>query len=74
MIGYNERVNDHLGFLIGSELIIYNDAIVVENYLEDSGEMYTYYDWSSLKIIYQEFNGVWYIVGMINNEWTVGAF
>jgi hypothetical protein len=28
-------------------------------------------DWESLRLVFQEEGGVWYLVGVIHDEWTI---
>ena len=48
---------------------IYPQAIVVEKHLKGS-EKYGGMDWNSLYLVYQQWNGQYYIVGIANDQWT----
>jgi hypothetical protein len=50
---------------------VYPSALVVEYYFEgfdpDLGGM----DWRSLRLVLEEHGGVWYLVGIVHDEWTI---
>ncbi|MFC5711603.1 LysM peptidoglycan-binding domain-containing protein [Thalassorhabdus alkalitolerans] len=49
---------------------VYPDATVVEYHFPSSGE-YQGMDWDSLRLAMVQENGEWYVVGIINDEWTI---
>lgn len=49
---------------------IYPDLPFTENYIEGS-EKYGGMDWNSLRLVFEEFNGRYYVVAVINDEWTI---
>ncbi len=49
---------------------IYPNADFTENYIKGSGadaEM----DWKCLRLVFEEFHGAYYLVGIINDQWTI---
>lgn len=49
---------------------IYPKLNFTENYIkgtEKNGEM----DWKTLRFVFEEFNGKYYLVGVINDQWTI---
>ena len=49
---------------------IYPNADFTENYIPGS-EKYSGMDWNSLRFVFEEFQGEYYLVAVINDEWTV---
>lgn len=49
---------------------IYPEAHFIEFYVSGSEE-YSHMDWGSLILAFEEHNGEWYIVGYIQDEWTI---
>ncbi len=48
---------------------IYPNLPFTENYVEGS-EKYGGMDWNSLRLVFEEFNGRYYLVAIVNDEWT----
>lgn len=68
-IGYNEVLS--FGNMIENQFEVYNDAIVVEYYFSGFDLQYEGIDWSSLRLVFEEYNGTWLLVGIIHNQWTI---
>lgn len=49
---------------------IYPTSFFTENYLSGSEE-YGGMDWKSLRFVFEELNGKYYLVAVINDEWTI---
>lgn len=49
---------------------IYPKSDFTENYIPGS-EQYSEMDWKSLRFVFEEFEGEFYLVAVINDEWTV---
>ncbi len=49
---------------------IYPGLNFTENYIEGS-EKYSGMDWNALRLVFEEFNGRYYLVAVINDEWTI---
>ncbi len=58
------------GNSINNLLKIYPNADFTENYIPGS-EKYSGMDWNSLRFVFEEFRGKYYLVAIINDEWTV---
>lgn len=67
-IGYNEIIGN--GNTINNSQEIYPDAIIVEYHYPGSEE-FSGMDWSSLSLVFEKENEQWYLVGLINNQWTI---
>lgn len=68
-IGYNEVLS--YGNMINNQFEVYSNPIVVEYYFSGFNKEFGGADWKSLKIVYEEYEGLWYVVGIIHNQWTV---
>ena len=49
---------------------IYPDAIFTENYIAGTEE-YGGMDWNSLRFVFEKFEGNYYLVAVVNDQWTV---
>ncbi|WP_052144599.1 hypothetical protein [Halalkalibacter okhensis] len=65
----NERLGD--GMMIDNSDEIYPDADVVDYYFSGFEEEYDGMDWRSLRIVLEEQDEKWYLVGIIHDEWTI---
>jgi len=57
------------GSLINNITTFYPNASIVE-YFVSGTEVYGGMDWGSLYLIYEDFSGFWYLVGIVHGEWT----
>lgn len=60
----------HSGNTINNIKEIYPNSTFTENYL-DGTEEYVGMDFNSLRLVYEEFEGKLFLVGIINNQWTI---
>ena len=49
---------------------IYPDAIFTENYIAGTEE-YGGLDWNSLRLVFEKFEGKYYLIAVVNDQWTV---
>lgn len=49
---------------------IYSNKDFTENYLAGTAE-YSNMDWDSLRFVFEEFEGSYYIIAVINDQWTI---
>ena len=68
-IGYNEVLSS--GNMLENQFEVYNNPIVVEYYFSGFNPEYGGLDWRSLRLVFEEYEGEWKLVGIINNQWTV---
>lgn len=68
-VGYNEVLS--YGNMLENQFKVYHNPIVVEYYFPGMNPDYGGLDWRSLRLVFEQFEGQWYLVGIINNEWTV---
>jgi len=64
---YNE--DKSRGSLINNIATYYPDGVFVEYYVDY--EEYEGLDWSSLIVVMYEHDGEWYVLGIVNDEWTI---
>lgn len=67
-VGYNDFVGQ--GSMINNIRDIYPDALVVEYHFEGFEPEYGGLDWRSLRLVLEEQDGEWYLVGIVHSEWT----
>ena len=58
------------GSLLYNITDFYPDASFVEYFVEGTAQ-YGGMDWGSLFVVYEEYQGDWYVVGIVNAEWTI---
>lgn len=68
-IGYNEVLSS--GNMLENQFEIYENAIVVEYYFSGFNPEYEGIDWRSLRLVFEQYEGSWKLVGVINNQWTI---
>lgn len=66
-VSYNKTQG--IGNTFENQFEVYPNSTIVEYYYPGS-EKYSGIDWSSLCMVYEKYNGKWYLVGIIHNEWT----
>lgn len=67
-IGYNEVLSG--GNMTENQFEVYKNAIVVEYYFSGFNPDYEGIDWQSLRLVFEQYEGVWKLVGIIHNQWT----
>lgn len=68
-VGYNQIIG--MGNAINNCFEFYPGSIVVEYHFSGFDPSYEGMDWESLRLVFQEEGGVWYLVGVIHDEWTI---
>jgi hypothetical protein len=68
-IGYNEVLST--GNMIENQFEVYDNAIVVEYYFPGFNAKYAGMDWKSLRLVFEQHEDVWKLVGIIHNQWTI---
>ena len=66
--GWNERIG--LGNSIHNIPDVYPDGQFVEYHFSGFNEQYGGLDWKSLRLIFEEHEGSWYLVGVVHDQWT----
>lgn len=68
-LGYNEILS--FGNMLENQFEVYENAIVVEYYFSGFNPEYEGMDWKSLRLVFEEYEGTWLLVGIIHNQWTI---
>jgi len=68
IMGFNTTV--HFGNMIDNLETIYPNGDYIEYHFTGFDPNYEGLDWSSLTLVYEEVGSVWYLVGIINHQWT----
>ena len=50
---------------------IYPGCVYTESYFSGFEEKYDGMDWRALRLVYKEYEGKYYLVGIIHDEWTI---
>lgn len=69
VIGNNKVVS--YGNTINNIKEIYKDGYFIEFYFSEIDPQYGGLDWRSLTLVFEECEGIWYLVGIIHGEWTI---
>lgn len=68
-IGYNEILSK--GNMVENQYEVYDNSIVVEYYFSGFNSEYAGIDWKSLRLVFEQYEGNWKLVGIIHNQWTI---
>lgn len=68
-VGYNEFLS--FGNMLENQFEVYPDAVIVEYYFPGFEAQYEGMDWKSLRLVFEQHQGSWKLVGIIHNEWTI---
>ena len=68
-IGYNTVLSS--GNMLENQFQVYENPIVVEYYFPGFNPEYEGMDWQSLRLVFEEYEGQWFLVGIIRNQWTI---
>jgi hypothetical protein len=68
-IGFNQEIGS--GNTINNIRLFYPNAQFVEYHFPGQDPQYGGLDWKSLRLVFEEKEGVWYLVGVVHDEWTV---
>lgn len=65
-------LNHRLGVSTSMDNILefYPNAMIVEYYFPGFDLQYQGMDWRSLRLVFTEYNGTWYLVAIIHDQWT----
>jgi uncharacterized protein YraI len=68
-VGYNEIIGR--GNTINNIAEVYPHAIPIEYHFEGFDPEFAGFDWRSLRLVLEEKEGAWYLVGIVHDEWTI---
>jgi hypothetical protein len=69
VVGFGETVGQ--GNSIDNIASAYPDGILVEYHFEGFDPQYAGMDWRSLRLVFEEQGGSWYLVGIVHDQWTI---
>jgi hypothetical protein len=69
VIGYDVVVGQ--GNTISNIATVYPNAVLVEYHFEGFDPEYAGMDWRSLRLVIEEYEGSWYLLGIVHDEWTI---
>lgn len=69
IIGNNVAIGT--GNTIDNVVEAYPNGYFVELYFKGFEPQYEGMDWRNLKLVFEEYNGTWYLVGIIHGQWTI---
>lgn len=50
---------------------VYPGSHVVEYYISGTSSEYQGMNWRSLRLVFEQYNGKWYLVGIVHDQWTM---
>ena len=68
-VGYNKVLS--IGNALENQFEVYEAPIVVEYYYPGFNEEYEGMDWRSLRLVFEQYEDGWKLVGIIHNQWTI---
>jgi hypothetical protein len=68
VVGLGETVG--WGNTINNIATVYPNGVMVEYHFEGLDPQYSGMDWRSLRLVLEELDGTWYVVGIVHDEWT----
>ena len=69
MIGNNVLIGT--GNTLNNIANVYPNGEFIEFHFTGFDPQYEGIDWSSLKLVFEEDNGTWYLIGIIHDQWTI---
>ena len=66
-------VNDFIGAgnSLNNLLSVYKDCDFTESYFSGFEKKYAGMDWKSLRLVFKERNGKFFLIGIVHDEWTI---
>lgn len=68
-IGYNRRIGGE-GGTVNNILDFYPGGVMVEYHFTGFNPDYAGLDWRSLRLVFSQDGGGWFLVGIVHDEWT----
>jgi hypothetical protein len=69
VVGFGETVGQ--GNTINNIAEVYPDGVTVEYHFEGLDPQLEGMDWRSLRLVLEELDGTWYLVGIVHDQWTI---
>ncbi len=57
--------------MVENQFEVYPEAIIVEYYIRGTNPEFEGLDWASLRLVFEEYNNKWYLVGIIHNQHVI---
>ena len=68
-VGYNKTLG--FGNSLNNSFEVYKNSIIVEYYFSGFDPQYEGMDWRSLRLVFEKKGDIWYLVGIIHDQWTI---
>jgi hypothetical protein len=68
VVGFDQEVG--WSSMINNIDEVYPGAVTVEYHFEGFDPQYDGMDWRSLRLVFEQQDGTWYLVGIVHDEWT----
>ena len=69
VVGFDQVVGQ--GNSIDNTATAYPNGVMVEYHFEGFDPQYAGMDWRSLRLVFEEQGGIWYLVGIVHDQWTI---
>jgi hypothetical protein len=69
VVGFDQVVGQ--GNSIDNIATAYPNGVMVEYHFEGFDPQYAGMDWRSLRLVFEEQGGIWYLVGIVHDQWTI---
>ena len=69
VVGFDQVVGQ--GNSIDNIATAYPNGVMVEYHFEGFDPQYAGMDWCSLRLVFEEQDGTWYLVGIVHDQWTI---
>ena len=69
-IAYNQRIGG-VGATIDNISDFYPGGVTIEYHFTGFEHEYGGLDWRSLRLVFMKFEGEWFLVGIVHDEWTI---
>jgi len=69
VLGFDQVVGQ--GNSIDNIATAYPNGVMVEYHFEGFDPQYAGMDWRSLRLVFEEEAGIWYLVGIVHDQWTI---
>ena len=69
VVGFDQVVGQ--GNSIDNIATTYPNGVMVEYHFEGFDPQYAGMDWQSLRLVFEEQGGTWYLVGIVHDQWTI---
>jgi SH3-like domain-containing protein len=69
VVGFDQTVGQ--GNSIDNIASVYPNGVMVEYHFEGFDPQYAGMDWQSLRLVFEDQGGSWYLVGIVHDQWTI---